>query len=38
MRIEIKSLNETISVLEKKLSSEQQNHSLEMSELSENLR
>lgn len=38
MRIEIKSLNETISVLEKKLSFEQQNHSLEMSELSENLR
>ncbi len=38
LRLEIKSLRETVSVLENKLSSEQQTHSKEMNELSSNLR
>ena len=38
LRLEIKSLRETVSVLEIKLSSEQQTHSKEMNELSSNLR
>lgn len=38
LRLEIKGLKETVKVLEIKLSSEQQSHSKEMSDLSSNLR